>query len=103
MAISRVAFVSDRQITPSRSAQSFLIANVHTEPPVGTLPAAYRLARPPPSPDATVTYCRPLCVYVIAVELTLDPVLNCHSVLPVARSSATNSPESLPVKRRPPP
>jgi len=51
----------------------------------------------PPSPDATVTYWRPLCVYVIAVELTLDPVLNCQRVLPVCSSSAMNSPDSLPV------
>src|ERR1700730_11327671 len=78
-------------------------ANVHTEPPVGILPAAYRVARMPPSPDATVTYWRPLCVYVIAVELTLEPVLNCQSVLPVSSSSAMNSPVIFPVKIWPPP
>ena len=50
------------------------------------------MARLPPSPDAMVTYWRPLCVYVMAVELTLDPVLNCQSVLPVSSSSAMNSP-----------
>src|SRR5262249_20765574 len=37
-------------------------ANVHTEPPVGTMLAPYRVARIPPKPDATVTYWRPLCV-----------------------------------------
>src|SRR5689334_9916852 len=37
-------------------------ANVQIDPPVGTLSAAYRLASPPPSPDAIVTYWRPLCV-----------------------------------------
>src|SRR5215469_5703879 len=78
-------------------------ANVQTDPPVGTLSAAYRVANPPPSPEATVTYCLPLCVYVIAVELTLDPVLNCQSVLPLSSSSAMNSPVSLPVKTSPPP
>ena len=31
------------------------------------------------------------------------PVLNCHSVLPVSSSSATNSPVSLPVNTSPPP
>src|SRR5262245_30579400 len=72
-------------------------ANVQTEPPVGTLPAAYRRARIPPSPEVTLTYCRPLCVYVIAVELMLEPVLNCQRILPVSSSSATNSPVSLPV------
>src|SRR5689334_14276444 len=48
-------------------------ANVQIEPPVGILPAAYRVARMPPSPDAIVTYCFPLCVYVIAVALILEP------------------------------
>src|SRR6266568_4168841 len=57
----------------------------------------------PPSPDATVTYWRPLWVYVIAVELTLEPVLNCQSVLPVSSSSAMNSPVNLPVNTSPPP
>src|SRR6266853_316709 len=78
-------------------------ANVQTEPPVGILPDAYRVARPPPSPDAMVTYWRPLCEYVMAVELTLEPVLNCHSVSPVFSSSAMNSPVNLPVNTSPPP
>ena len=37
-------------------------ANVHTDPPAGTLDPAKRLANAPPSPETTVTYCRPLCV-----------------------------------------
>jgi hypothetical protein len=41
---------------------SGIIANVHSEPPVGTALPTARRARPPPKPDATVTYCRPLCV-----------------------------------------
>jgi hypothetical protein len=41
---------------------SAIIANVHSEPPVGTAPPMARRARPPPKPEATVTYCRPLCV-----------------------------------------
>ena len=49
-------------------------ANVTTDPPVGTLPSTKRLARMPPMPDATVTYCLPLWVYVIAVALMLEPV-----------------------------
>src|SRR5690349_10032703 len=81
---------------------SGISAKVHTEPPVGIFPAAQRLARPPPSPDATLTYCLPLYVKVIAVALTLEPVLNDHSVLPVSSSRATNSPVSLPVKMSPP-
>jgi hypothetical protein len=40
---------------------SAIIANVHSEPPVGTAPPMARRARPPPKPEATVTYCRPLC------------------------------------------
>src|SRR5712691_5529217 len=39
----------------------------------------------------------------MAVELTLELVLNCQSVLPVSSSSATNSPVSFPVNTRPPP
>ena len=39
----------------------------------------------------------------MAVALMLEPVLNCHSVLPVAASSATNSPVSFPVNTSPPP
>jgi len=38
---------------------SAIIANVHI---VGTAPPMARRARPPPKPEATVTYCRPLCV-----------------------------------------
>src|SRR6266545_3274113 len=37
-------------------------ANVHTEPPVGTLSTAIRRATLPPSPDAMLTYCWPLWV-----------------------------------------
>jgi len=44
-----------------------------------------------------------LWVYVIAVDLMLEPVLNCHSVSPVASSSPMNSPVSLPLNRSPPP
>ena len=40
---------------------SGVIANVHSEPPVGTAPPMARRARPPPKPEAMVTYCRPLC------------------------------------------
>jgi len=34
----------------------------YVRPSAGTFSAAYRLARPPPRPEAIVTYCRPLCV-----------------------------------------
>ena len=37
----------------------------------------------PPRPEAIETYCRPLCVNVIGVALTLDPVLNCQSGAPL--------------------
>src|SRR5712691_3836166 len=37
-------------------------ANVHTEPPAGTLSVTRRLATLPPRPERTVTYCRPLWV-----------------------------------------
>src|SRR5258708_8761846 len=37
-------------------------ANVHTEPPAGTLSVPRRLATLPPRPESTVTYCRTLCV-----------------------------------------
>src|SRR5580692_8074797 len=39
----------------------------------------------------------------MAVELMLEPVLNCQSVWPVVSSSAMNSPVNLPVNTRPPP
>src|SRR6267143_404252 len=41
---------------------SGISANVHTEPPAGTLSVTRRLATLPPRPESTVTYCRPLCV-----------------------------------------
>jgi hypothetical protein len=41
---------------------SGITANVHSEPPVGIALPTARRARPPPKPDATVTYCRPLWV-----------------------------------------
>src|SRR5437870_175769 len=59
-------------------------ANVHTEPPVGTLSVTTRLAMLPPRPDRTVKYCRPLCVYVMGGALTDEPVLNFHSILPLS-------------------
>src|SRR4030081_3326519 len=59
-------------------------ANVHTGPPVGTLSVTTRWAMLPPRPDRTVKYCRPLCVYVMGGALTDEPVLNCHSVLPLS-------------------
>src|SRR5436305_1201643 len=42
--------------------QFSMSANVHIAPPVGTLSAAKRRASPPPSPDATLTYCLPFRV-----------------------------------------
>ena len=41
---------------------SGISANVHTEPPDGTLVPATRRASWPPSPEAMVTYCWPLWV-----------------------------------------
>src|SRR5262249_34212097 len=38
----------------------------------------------------------------MAVELTLELTLNCHSVLPLSASRARNSPVSLPVNISPP-
>src|SRR6266850_6528509 len=65
-------------------AQSGINANVHTDPPAGTTVPAERVGLLPPRPDSTVTYCWPLYVYVIGGALMLDPVLNCHSCLPVS-------------------
>src|SRR5215471_4057796 len=45
-----------------RFPHSGINANVHNEPPVGTLSCTRRGATAPPSPDATDTYCRPLWV-----------------------------------------
>jgi hypothetical protein len=39
------------------SAHSGINANVHNEPPDGTLSTAKRGARAPPNPDAIDTYC----------------------------------------------
>jgi hypothetical protein len=41
---------------------SGISANVHSEPPVGTLSITKRGATAPPSPDAIDTYCWPLWV-----------------------------------------
>src|SRR5882762_9720289 len=82
--------------------QSGIRAKVHTEPPAGTLSVTRRLATLPPRPERTVTYCRPLWVYVMGGALTDDPVLNFHSVLPLSWSSAMNSPVRRPVKSSPP-
>src|SRR5258707_3505255 len=87
---------------PFSPFHSGINANVHSEPPVGTLSCTKRGATAPPNPDATDTYCRPLCVYVMAVELTLELTFNCHSVLPLSASRARNSPVSLPVNMSPP-
>src|SRR3954470_21440986 len=64
--------------------QSGINANVHTMPPAGTLLVMKRPATLPPRPDSTVTYCLPLYVYVIGGALTDEPVLNCHSCLPLS-------------------
>ena len=40
-------------------------------------------------------------MYVIAVELMLEPVLSCHGVLPAASSIAMNSPVNLPANTCP--
>ena len=39
---------------------------------------------------------------MMAVELTLEPVLNCQTCWPLSMSSATTSPVPLPVNSRPP-
>src|SRR5712675_3779476 len=93
---------SDRLKRAANPFHSGINANVHSEPPVGTLSCTKRGATAPPNPDATDTYCRPLWVYVMAVELTLELTLNCHSVLPLSASRARNSPVSLPVNMSPP-
>ena len=64
--------------------QSFINANVHTDPPVGIIAPAERLGLLPPRPDSTEMYCWPLRVYVITGALMLEPVLNCHNCLPSA-------------------
>src|SRR5882762_11387525 len=46
-----------------RAIQSGIKANVQTDPPGSTLPSVSLFAEvPPPSPESTLTYCRPLCV-----------------------------------------
>ena len=50
------------QGAPMSCHQSGINANVHTEPPAGTLSVTRRLATLPPRPERTVTYCRPLWV-----------------------------------------
>jgi hypothetical protein len=57
----RLRRVPDGEPGPRRP-YSGITANVHSEPPVGTALPMARRARPPPKPDATVTYCRPLWV-----------------------------------------
>ena len=52
--------ITAARITQLPGFYSCINANVQIDPPVGTLLAANRLAMPPPSPDAIVTYCRPL-------------------------------------------
>jgi hypothetical protein len=49
---------SERRVHP----HSGINANVHNEPPVGTLACTKRGATAPPNPEATDTYWRPLCV-----------------------------------------
>src|SRR5438445_1952546 len=67
--------------------QSGIRANVHTDPPGCTLPAVSLFAEvPPPRPDSTVTYWRPLWVYVIGWALIPEPVWDCHTILPVSSS-----------------
>jgi hypothetical protein len=44
------------------STHSGISANVHSEPPVGTLPPTKRRVRMPPVPEAIDTYCLPLWV-----------------------------------------
>src|SRR6185437_4741489 len=56
---------------------------------------------PPPMPTETATYCTPSCSQVIGWPSMPEPVLNCHSLLPVSASNASNSPVSLPVNTRP--
>src|SRR5882724_7964159 len=46
-----------------RAIQSGIRAKVQTDPPGSTLPSVSLFAEvPPPSPESTLTYCRPLCV-----------------------------------------
>src|SRR5580704_16457413 len=67
------ALLLDRASEQSRVARAFapalrrpghsgINANVHSEPPVGTWPAAKRGMTAPPNPDAIDTNCRPLWV-----------------------------------------
>src|SRR5207237_7020955 len=75
-----------------RAIQSGIRANVQTDPPGSTLPSVSIFAEvPPPSPESTLTYCRPLCVSVIGCALIPEPVLNCHTLLPPSSSIAKNS------------
>src|SRR5258707_6460339 len=81
----------------SCAIQSGIRAKVQTDPPGSTLPSVSLFAEvPPPSPDSTLTYCRPLSVSVIGWALIPEPVLNCHALFSVCSSIATNSPVCLP-------
>src|SRR2546427_1889094 len=83
--------------------QSGSKANVHTDPPGWIFPAVSLFAEvPPPRPDSTVTYWRPLWVYVIGWALIPELVWNCHTILPVSSSIAMNSPVSFPENTSPP-
>src|SRR5271167_2758944 len=53
-------------------------------------------------PLETAIYCTPSCSQVTGCPSMPDPVLNCHSLLPLSASNASSSPVSLPENTTPP-
>src|SRR6185369_4567692 len=83
----------------------FCSANTHSDPPGGTAPrrsSPEKSEYTPPIPLVTATYCTPSCCHVTGWPSMPEPVLNCHSFLPVFASNASNSPVSCPANTTPP-
>src|SRR5438105_8962765 len=62
----------------------------------GSRPPATIAPDQPPMPDSTATYCLLSTRYVTGCPMIPEPVLNCHSDLPVRASTALNQPSIVP-------
>jgi hypothetical protein len=58
--LNRKRQVDYRSRAGTMRCQFGISANVHIEPPVGTVSPTIARAELPPRPDAMLTYCRPL-------------------------------------------